>query len=106
VKYYNAAGTVLKTSTVPVTPGTAGHLDLSYNELTLPAAAQSDDIRASFSLLAVPVAGSSTIVMAPVCNLVATLEILDNASGKTEVVVGGMHEVEGATPTPVAAVKN
>ncbi len=106
VTYYNAAGTLLKTSTVAVTPGTANHVDLIPAATPVAVTAnQPADIRAAFSLLAVPVAGSATTIVAPVCNLVATLEIFDEITGKISIVMDGIHQVESATTTTAAIVK-
>ncbi len=101
--YYDAAGALLKTATVSVAPGTAGYLDLfSDADLSIAVDARRQ-IRATFSTLAVPpAASSSTVVAAPGCRLIGTLEILDSVSGRVEVVLGGMHRVEPVEPAPAA----
>lgn len=105
--YFDGAGTQLKTSTVTVAPGTAGHLDLfSDTDLAL-AADQRKPIRVT---VAVPVAtppsasSSTTAKAVPVCRLIPTLEIFDEVAGRTSVVLGGFHHIadDTVTPTPTA----
>ncbi len=103
--YYDATGAKLKSATVSVAPGAAGHLDLfSDVDLALPVN-QRKDIRATFVILAVPtpVASSTTTTpVAPACNLIGNVEIVDEITGRTEVVIGAMHEVAAPLPTTAA----
>jgi hypothetical protein len=104
--YFDGAGTQLKTSTVTVAPGTVGYLDLFSDADLALAADQRKQIRVT---VAVPVAtpssssSSTTVKAVPVCRLIPTLEIFDEVSGKTIVVLGGFHHIEGDTVTPVSA---
>jgi hypothetical protein len=101
--YFNGAGKQLKTSTVTVAPGTLGYLDLfSDTDLALPTN-QREQIRVT---VAVPVAApspsssSTTPTAVPVCRLVPTLEIFDEVTGRTSVVLGGFHHITSETATP------
>jgi hypothetical protein len=101
--YFNGAGKQLKTSTVTVAPGTLGYLELfSDTDLAL-ATNQREQIRVT---VAVPVAApspsssSTTPTAVPVCRLVPTLEIFDEVTGKTSVVLGGFHHITSETATP------
>jgi hypothetical protein len=107
--YYGADGTALKTSTVSVSPGTAGYLDLfSSSDLSL-GADQRKQIRATFAVLLIPntATGSpSTSISArppanvPECRLIGTLEILDAVTGRTLVILSGTHKA----PSEIAPV--
>lgn len=104
--YYDGAGTRLKTATVTVAPGTVGYLDLfSDTDLTL-SVDQRKQIRVTVTVPAVvPSSSSSSAAAVPVCRLIPTLEILDEVTGKTSVVLGGFHHIADATATPVSAAK-
>jgi hypothetical protein len=115
--YYGADGTVLKTSTVPVSPGIAGYLDLfSSSDLSL-GADQRKQIRATFAVPLIPntastsSSSSTTSTTAtppanvPECHLIGTLEILDAVTGRTLVILGGTHKAPSDV-TPVAASGN
>jgi len=103
--YFDGAGAQLKTATVTVAPGTVGHLDLfSDTDLAL-ATDQRMQIRVK---VAVPVAApassssSTTAKAVPICRLIPTLEILDELTGRTSVVLGGFHRIADDTVTPAA----
>jgi hypothetical protein len=113
--YYGADGTVLKTSTVSVFPGTAGYLDLfSSSDLSL-GADQRKQIRATFAVPLIPNTasiGSSTPsnsatppANVPECRLIGTLEILDAVTGRTLVILGGTHKAPSEI-APVATSSN
>jgi hypothetical protein len=115
--YYGADGTLLKTATVAVAPGTAGYLDLfSSTDLSL-AADQREQIRATFAVPLIPnttstsSSSSTTSTTAappanvPACHLIGTLEILDAVTGRTLVILGGTHKAPSAV-TPVASGSN
>lgn len=94
--YYDGAGAQLKTATVTVAAGTVGYLDLfSDADLSL-ATDQRRQIRVT---VAVPVAAppassaSATAKPVPICRLIPTLEIFDEVTGRTSVVLGGFHHV-------------
>jgi hypothetical protein len=103
--YFDGTGKQLKTATITVAPGTMGYLDLfSTTDLAL-AADQRKQIRVT---VAIPVAAPSTSPSSatanalPVCRLIPTLEIFDELTGRTSVVLGGFHHLadEIATPAP------
>jgi hypothetical protein len=104
--YFDGAGTQLKTSTVMVAPGTVGYLDLfSDTDLAL-VADQRKQIRVTVSVpVATPSspASATTAKAAPVCRLIPTLEIFDEVTGKTSIVLGGFHRIADDTVTPVSA---
>ena len=109
--YFDGTGKQLKTSTVTVAPGTIGYLNLfSDTDLAL-AADQRKQIRVT---VAVPVelpsysSTSTTTKAVPVCRLIPTLEIFDEVTGRTSVVLGGFHHIadETATATPVTTATN
>jgi len=105
--YFDGAGAQLKTATVTVAPGMVGYLDLfSDADLSL-AVDQRKQIRVT---VAVPVAApsatssSTTPKALPICRLIPTLEIFDEVTGRTAVVLGGFHHIadDAVTPTPTA----
>ena len=104
--YFDGAGTQLKTSTVTVAPGTVGYLDLfSDTDLAL-AIDQRKQIRVTVAVpVAAPTASSSIIKtkVVPICRLIPTLEIFDEVTGKTSVVLGGFHHIADDTVTPMSA---
>ena len=103
--YFDGAGTQLKTSTVTVAPGTVGYLDLfSDTDLAL-AADQRKQIRVTVSVpVAAPPSSSSSTTRktVPVCRLIPTLEVFDELTGKTSVVLGGFHRMADDTVTPTS----
>lgn len=95
-------GTVLKTKTVAVSPGTGQHIDLdSVADLAL-AVGTRKQIRATITIAAAAPAttGSSTSAVKPVCKLIGTLEIFNTIDGHTLVTLGTVHEVPSAVATP------
>ena len=97
LSFVGADGTVLKTKVVSVLPGQSGYLDLlSDVDLNL-AVGERKEIRATFTTPPVTPVASSTVVAAP-CELIGTLEIIDSLTGKTQVVLGGIHAVPGSAP--------
>ena len=100
--YYDAVGTLLKTSTVTVAPGTASYLDL-FSDVDLGLIiGQRKQIRVTVSAPLVP-AATATATPIPVCRLIGTLEIFDEITGRADVVLGGMHLVkseDAVTVTP------
>jgi hypothetical protein len=104
--YFDGAGTQLKTATVTVEPGTVGYLDLfSDTDLAL-AIDQRKQIRVTVAVpVAAPTASSSIIKtkVVPICRLIPTLEIFDEVTGRTSVVLGRFHHVEDETVTSTPA---
>jgi len=107
LNYYDAAGAMLKSATVTVAPGTAGYLDLfSIADLSL-AVDQRRQIRATFTVpLAVPVATTTSAAASTTpltaCKLIGTLEVFDAITGRSQVILGGTHQVLPELP-PVPA---
>ena len=100
LNYYDGAGTLLKTATVPIAPGKIGYLDLFSDADLALAADQRKQIRATLSVpLIPPPATSTTATPLPACQLIGTLEIFDSLTGRTSVVVG-MHPVKTEVATP------
>ena len=105
--YFDGAGTQLKTSTVTVAPGTVGYPDLfSDTDLAL-TVDQRKQIRVTVAVpVAMPPASSPSPAKAkavPVCRPIPMLEILDEVTGKTSVVLGGFHHIADDTLTPTSA---
>lgn len=97
-------GTVLKTKTVAVSPGTGQHIDLdSVLDLAL-AVGTRKQIRATIAIAAAAPATttteSSTTAVKPVCRLIGTLEIFNTLDGHTLVTLGTVHEVPDPVATP------
>jgi hypothetical protein len=109
--YFDGAGTQLKTSTVTVAPGTVGYLDLFSDADLALATDQRKQIRVTVAVpVATPSATSSPSLSplakaAPVCRLIPTLEIFDEVTGKTSVVLGGFHHIADDTVTPTPAAR-
>jgi len=99
--YWDAAGTLLKSYTVPVPPGKSMYVDLfGQADLALVAGARRE-IRGSITISPLPPV-ASTAAAAP-CKLIGTLELMDAPTGKTLVVIGVGHVVPAAsvgTSTP------
>jgi hypothetical protein len=96
-------GTVLKSKTVDVAPGTSQPLVLdSVKDLAL-ALNTRKQIRATIAIPPVPPpAGMSSTIPAPVCKLIGTLEIFNTLDGHTLVTLGTTHVVPSAVATPPA----
>src|ERR1700683_3825078 len=90
LKYYDAVGALLKSSTVTVPAGTAGYLDLFSDVDLALAVGQRRQIRVTVSVPLVP-AATADAKPEPVCRLIGTLEIFDALTGKADVVLGGFH---------------
>jgi len=105
--YFDGTGKQLKTSTITVAPGTMGYLDL-FSDVDLALAAdQRKQIRVTVAVpVATPASSTSTSsstttpTAVPVCRLIPTLEIFDEVTGRTSVVLGGFHHIADATVTP------
>jgi hypothetical protein len=95
--FFDGAGKVLKTSTVTATPGEAPYLDLFGDADLALMIDQRKQIRATFTLPAIVPPPASGPLSA--CSLIGTLEILDTLSGRTQAVLGGMHEVPSGPVT-------
>jgi hypothetical protein len=95
--FIDAQGAVRKTKLVSVNPGQSAFLDLFGDVDLALAVGERKEIRATFTTPPVIPVASVTPVAAP-CTLRATLEVIDALSGKTQVVLGGIHLVPGSAP--------
>ncbi len=109
--FLDPSGNVVKSAMVSVAPGQAASpFDLSGDTDLSLALDTREEIRATITIPAiVPVSSTSsstsTTPNAPVasCQLIATLEIFDSITRRTQAVLGGTHDVPAgpvATPTP------
>lgn len=92
VAFLDGAGTVRKTAPVTVDPGRSVFVDLhSDTDLALTPADRLE-IRATITepgaLPPLPTSNSGSPATAPACKLVATLEVFDNVTGRTQAIVG------------------
>ena len=86
-------GTVLKTKTVSVAPGTSQSIVIdSVKDLAL-ATDERKQIRAA---IAIPAPNTAT----PACKLIGTLEIFNTLDGRTQVTLGTVHEIPSPVATP------
>jgi len=104
VSFVDAAGTVLKSRTLIIAPGTSAPFDLrSDTDLNLVVAGDRREIRATIMIPPFPppptAAGSTAIPAA--CKLIPTLEIFDTISGRTLVTLGHVEDVPTVPVTPV-----
>ena len=97
-------GTVLKSATVSVAPGTAAHISIdAVKDLAL-AVAERKQIRATITIPPVlppsTSASGSTPPVTPACRLIGTLEILNGLDGHTQVTLGVVHRIPSPVATP------
>jgi hypothetical protein len=99
--FLDDSGNLLKSKTVSVAPGTSSPIVLdSVIDLAL-AVDQRREIRATITIPPVlPPTGSTTTAVAPVCELIGTLEIFNTIDGHTLVTLGAVHLVPDPVATP------
>jgi hypothetical protein len=105
VSFFDAVGTLLKSSVVSVPPGKSDPVDLvSEADVTIASGARRE-IRAQFSIPAVPPPASTatTPIATPACTLIPTLEIFDSVTGRTQVSLGAAHTIPAVVATPVTS---
>jgi len=90
-------GGVLKTKLVTVNPGQSDYLDLFSDVDLALAVGERKEVRATFTTPPVIPVAAATPATTP-CELIPTLELVDELSGKTQVVLGGIHAVPGSAP--------
>lgn len=90
-------GGVLKTKMVSVNPGQSAFIDIAADVDLALTVGERKEIRATFTTPPLIPVASATTVAAP-CELIGTLEVIDSLSGKTQVVLGGIHAVPGSAP--------
>ena len=96
VTYYDGAGTVLKTASVAVAPGTSMWVDLhSDTDLSL-APNMRKEIRATIAepIVPPPPTASTSTTTPSACKLIPNLEIFDSITGRTEAIVGKVVTVD------------
>jgi hypothetical protein len=99
VSFLDASGSVLKTSPISVPPGQSVPFDLN-RDTDVTATDQRVQIRATYQ-----VTPPSPMLANPVqllgCSLIPTLEIFDNDTGRTQLVMTETRGVLGPVPLPV-----
>lgn len=104
VAFLDGQGNVLKSGTLTVLPDQSASFDLDSDADLQMASDERREIRATIQIAPLPpVAGSTAPIMAP-CRLIPTLEIIDNITKKTSVIVTRVHFVR--EPAPVAITTN
>jgi hypothetical protein len=105
VSFLNDQGTVLKMSTVSVIPGKSVSFDLD-RDTDLAVSDRRVEIRATIRIPALTPVASPLQPVPPqpaICNLVPSLEVFNNDTGKTQVVLTDVRSVPGPFPVPLAA---
>jgi hypothetical protein len=92
----DGGGTVLKQASMGVAAGKVAAIELRREDI---ASATSARVQLRGQVNTVPAAAGTTAASS-VCNLISTLEVFDEASGDTQVVLGGGHALPAATPAP------
>jgi len=102
LNFWDAEGTLLKTAPAIVLPGKSQYLDLFGDKDLLLTGIIRREIRATITIPAVVPTPTTTAVAPAACTLIGTLEILDETTGRTHVVLGVGH----AVPSPSVAAGN
>lgn len=103
LRFFDGAGALLKAGPVVVLPGQSQSLDVfGDKDLSLTGTARRE-IRATITIPAVVPVSTATSTPPPACALIGTLEIFDEASGKTLVVLGVGHKVASPAITSTTA---
>lgn len=98
LNFWDGKGTRLKTGPVIVLPGQSQYLDLFGDKDLALTGLDRREIRATITIPAVPTPTSTTAPLAA-CILIGTLEILDESTSKTQVVLGVGHVVPSPSVT-------
>lgn len=110
VSFLNDQGTVLKMSTVSVIPGKSVSFDLD-RDTDLAVTDRRVEIRATIRIPALTLVASppqpgppQPVPPQPVtCTLIPSLEIFNNDTGRTQLVLTDVRSVSGPWPVPLAA---
>jgi hypothetical protein len=102
LNFWDGKGTLLKTGPVIVLPGQSQYLDLFGDKDLALTGLDRREIRATITIPAVPPPATSTTAPPAACTLIGTLEILDESTSKTQVVLGVSHVV----PSPSVTTTN
>jgi hypothetical protein len=102
VSFVDSTGNVLKSATLTIPPGKSMSLSLkSDTDLNL---VVGDRVQIRATITIPPFATPAATVTGPACKVLPTLEMIDNASGRTLVVLGHVETVPSivaaATPQP------
>jgi hypothetical protein len=100
LNFWDGEGTLLKTAPAIVLPGKSQYLDLFGDKDLALTGITRREIRATITIPAVATTTTTTAVAPGACTLIATLEILDETTGRTHVVLGVGHAVPSPTATP------
>jgi hypothetical protein len=100
LNFWDGEGTLLKTAPAIVLPGKSQYLDLFGDKDLLLTGITRREIRATITIPAVATTTTTTAVVPAACTLIGTLEILDETTGRTHVVIGVGHAVPSPTATP------
>jgi hypothetical protein len=102
LSFWDGKGALLKTAPVIVLPGQSQYLDIFGDKDLALTGLDRREIRATITIPAVVPPPSSTTAPPAACTLIGTLEILDEATSKTQVVLGLGHVV----PSPSVTTTN
>ena len=102
LNFWDGKGTLHKTGPVIVLPGQSQYLDLFGDRDLALTGLDRREIRATITIPAVPPPATSTTAPPAACTLIGTLEILDESTSKTQVVLGVGHVV----PSPSVTTTN
>jgi hypothetical protein len=102
LNFWDGKGALLKTGPAIVLPGQSQYLDLFGDKDLALTALDRRQIRATITIPAIPPPPASTSVQTAACTLIGTLEILNQSTSKTEVVLGIGHVI----PSPVVISSN
>lgn len=101
VSFLDSKGTVLKTAPIVVAPGQSVPFDLN-RDTDVTATDQRVQVRATLQIpLPSPIFASPVQLLG--CPLIPTLEIFNNDTGRTQVVITDTRSVFGPRPLPVSA---
>jgi hypothetical protein len=104
LNFVDGAGTLLKSGPVVVLPGQSQSLDVFGDKDLALTGATRREIRATITIPAVvPPVSTATSTPPAACTLIGTLEVFDETSGKTLVVLGVGHTVSSPSVTSTTA---
>jgi hypothetical protein len=103
LSFFDGVGTLLKAGAVVVLPGQSQSLDVfGDKDLSLTGATRRE-IRATITIPAVAPVSTATSNPPAACTLIGTLEVFDETSGKTQVVLRVPHVIPSAVVTSTTA---
>lgn len=103
INFFDAAGNLLKTGPVIVLPGQSQSLDVFGDKDLALTGATRREIRGTITTPAVVPVSSATSTTPTACRLIGTLEVFDETTGKTLVVLGLGHTVSSPSVTSTTA---